>query len=235
MLSAEGGDVAPSSDLVILYRDDSIVAVHKPGGLLCHRSSESADRRFLLQELRNRVGAHVYPVHRLDRAASGAIVFALSSEDAKRLQESLAAPSARKRYLALARGECPDRWECDAPLSDDSGTRRPAHTSFEKVAEFSRLSLLVARISTGRRHQIRRHLARCAHQILGDTTYGKGGINRFFRATYGLPRMFLHSWRVTFRHPRTGASLDIQAPLADDLRAFLRRLPDAPRGLVDAL
>jgi len=223
------------ADLQLLYRDESLVAAHKPGGLICHRSSESADRRFLLQEVRNLVGTHVYPVQRLDRAASGVIVFGLSSEDAKLLQESLGEPDAKKEYLALVRGSAPPSWVCAHPLADDAGTPRSAHTAFQKLAEFSRLSLLSVRISTGRRHQIRRHLARSAHQILGDTTYGKGGINRFFRASYGLPRLFLHSWQVGFRHPRGGKFVEIRAPLAEDLRAFLRRLPDAPRDLIDAL
>ena len=91
------------------------------------------------------------------------------------------------------------------------------------------------RISTGRRHQIRRHLSHIRHQIIGDTTYGKGGINRHFREAYGLPRMFLHAWRLEVRHPETGERLRVAAPLPNDLREFLGQLPDADAEMLATL
>ena len=84
-------------------------------------------------------------------------------------------------------------------------------------------SLLRARIHTGRRHQVRRHLHHLAHQVIGDTKYGKGKINRSLRETYGLPRMFLHAALLELRHPATDEPLRLEAPLADDLRAYLLR------------
>lgn len=202
---------------------------------MVHRSSESQDKVFLLQELSAQVGRFIYPVHRLDRAASGVIVFAFSSEDARLLQGTLNAEDARKEYLVLVRGSTPERWEVDRPLKNDAGVQQPSRSSFEKIAEFFRLSLLRATIFTGRRHQIRRHLARSAHQVLGDSSYGKGRINQFFRETYGLPRLFLHAARLELRHPRTGERLSLRAPLPQDLREFLTRLPDCPREIVDRL
>lgn len=222
-------------EIEIVHRDDSIVAVSKPGGLLCHRSAESRDRVFLLQEVRRRLGAHLYPVHRLDRAASGILVMGLSPEAARGLQQALASPDARKEYLVVVRGSTPERWESSRPLTSDTGVVRPARTEFERIAEFSRLSLLRARLRTGRRHQIRRHLAHEAHQVLGDTTYGKGRINRFFRDEFGLPRLFLHASTLELRHPVTGRSIALRSPLAADLREFLGRLPDVPPGLVETL
>jgi tRNA pseudouridine65 synthase len=221
--------------LEILYRDDALVAVAKPGGLLVHRTREANDRLFLLQEMRRQLGLFVYPVHRLDRAASGVLVFALSSDDARRLQAALGAADAVKEYLVLARGVTPERWEVDLPLSSDAGVKQPARTSFERLACFSRASLLKARLHTGRRHQIRRHLARSAHQVIGDTTHGKGRINRYLRENYGLPRLFLHAWRLRLRHPRTAAPLCIVCPLAPDLRAFLERLPDYDAAVLERL
>ena len=124
---------------------------------------------------------------------------------------------------------------CDRPLTGEHGNKQPASSEFERIAEFSRCSLLRVRITTGRRHQIRRHLDGLAHQIIGDTTYGKGRINQWFRENYGLPRMFLHAARLAVAHPATGEPLDLRAPLPDDLRAFLTRLPDVDAELVAAL
>jgi tRNA pseudouridine65 synthase len=218
----------PARDfLEILHQDEEVVIVNKPGGLLVHRSHESSDRVFLLQELARQIDRRVYPVHRLDRAASGAIAFALSSGAARKLQANLSAADSRKEYLALVRGSAPTRGVIERAL-----TQHACRSEFERLAELSRCSLLRVRISTGRRHQIRRHLSHIRHQVIGDTTYGKGKINRYFRETYGLPRLFLHAWRLELRHPETGERLRIAAPLPDDLRAFLRRLPDVDAALL---
>jgi tRNA pseudouridine65 synthase len=224
-----------TGEIDIIYSDESLVAVSKPGGLLVHRTKESTDREFLLQTLSSQIGRFLYPVHRLDRAASGVMMFARTSEDARLLQRTIVDESTLKEYLVLVRGSTPARWESTRPLSKRKGVQVPAHSIFEKVAEFSRLSLLRARILTGRRHQIRRHLAREAHQVLGDTTYGKGRINQYFREQYGLPRLFLHACRLEFRHPRTGEPLVLRDRLAADLRAFLQRLPDCDSAVIGSL
>ena len=105
---------------------------------------------------------------------------------------------------------------------------QPARTEFRTLATLSRARLPVARLCTGRTHQIRRHLAHLAHHVLGDSNYGKGRINGWFRATYGLPRIFLHAWHLRIRHPRTGDWLDLVDPLPEDLRACLGRMEDVP-------
>ena len=219
----------------ILYQDESLIAVNKPSGLIVHRTKESSDRVYLLQTLGRQVDKYLYPVHRLDRASSGIILFALSSEDAKLLQEEICHKEASKKYFALVRGSTPQEWEMTRPLSNDAKVKQNAHTSFRKIAEFSRCSLLIAEIYTGRRHQIRRHLNHCAHQILGDTTYGKGKINTFFRENYQLPRLFLHAFSLEIKHPRSKEPLQIKAPLFQDLREFLLRLPDCDPALVESL
>jgi len=95
----------------ILHLDEGFVAVSKPGGLLVHRTKESTDRVFLLQELRNQLGRHVFPVHRLDRGASGAMLLAFTGEDARLLQQSLESPEALKEYLVLVRGWTATQYE----------------------------------------------------------------------------------------------------------------------------
>ena len=193
------------------------------------------DRVVLLQTLRRQVGRHLYPVHRLDRQTSGVIAFALSSEAAAGLQAQLGRPETRKEYLVLARGAAPDAWCMCRPLSNDRGVKQVARTEFTTLARFARCSLLRARLFTGRRRQIRRHLDHAHHQAIGCTHHGKGKINRALRADYGLPRLALHAERLVTTHPVTGAALDIHAPLASDLRDFLLRLPDAPTALIEEL
>ncbi|MCA8960494.1 MAG: pseudouridylate synthase [Planctomycetes bacterium] len=217
-----------SSELTldVIHRDDDTVVIDKPPGVLVHRSDRSRDRVFVLQTLAAQIDRTIYPVHRLDRATSGVLLFALSSESARAWQAALG--EARKDYLALARGSTPSHFVCDRPLTDHDAVDRPrreAKTEFEKLLEVHRSTLLRATLHTGRRHQIRRHLHHAMHQVIGDTTYGKGNINRALRAEFALPRLFLHAERLRVVHPSTGEPLDLHVPLADDLRAFLLRLP----------
>jgi tRNA pseudouridine65 synthase len=209
--------------LPILFQDDAIVAIDKPGGMLVHRSREAPDRRVVLQTLRDQIGRHLYPVHRLDRAASGVLVFALSSEAAAGLQASLGDASAEKQYVTFVRGEIEEVGEIDRPLTSDAGVKQEAITRWWRLEVVRGFSLVRVRITTGRRHQIRRHMSRLAHQIVGDSSYGKGRINRWLRADYGLPRLFLHAERLAIVHPSTGLPLEVRAPLAADLAEFLDR------------
>jgi len=220
--------VEPGDRIAILYRDDALVVVDKPSGLLVHRSREAPDRRTLLPILREQLGRHLYPVHRLDRQASGTLAFALSPEAARGLQEALARSDAVKEYLVLVRGAPPPRFASDRPLTAASGVRRPARTGFETLESLPGVTLVRARLESGRRHQIRRHLAHLAHQVLGDTKYGKGGLNRLFRERYGLHRLFLHAERLAFAHPSGRGRVACHAALPADLRAVLQALRGAP-------
>jgi len=209
-------------DIPILHQDDHVVAVNKPSGLLVHRSAESRDRVFLLQTVARLIGQHLYPAHRIDRAASGVVLLGMNPEDARWLQPAL--KEATKEYLVLVRGDPPDEFESDRPLGDEKKIKREAHSSFVVEERFLRTTLLRVRISTGRRHQIRRHLAHLAFQILGDTTYGKGRLNQEFRDRYDLHRLFLHAARVRIYHEPEERELDVAAPLAPELEAVLARL-----------
>jgi tRNA pseudouridine65 synthase len=230
-----GDPGAERIEIPIRWLDDDLVVVSKPGHISVHRGPRSEPgERFVLQTVRDQLLRHLFPVHRLDRQTSGLLAFGLSKELAAGLQASLQAEDADKRYLVLCRGETPEAFVSDRPLGDDKGVPQDARTEFRRLATFSRCSLLEARLFTGRTHQIRRHLDHLAHQVIGDTHHGKGRINRFFRDTYGLPRMFLHAWRLAFRHPRSGEPLELVDPLPADLLAFVRRLPDAPAELRDA-
>ncbi|HEX6882208.1 MAG TPA: pseudouridine synthase [Planctomycetota bacterium] len=213
--------------LVILHLDERVVVVAKPAGLLVHRTQSGSGEEALLQRLRDQLGQRVFPVQRLDRWASGLVAFGLDPEATADLQAGLQAPAALKEYLVLARGACPRRFECRAPLVDDKDVARTAHTTFARLAFLPGLpaSLLRARLHTGRYHQIRRHLALLGHHVVGDSRYGKARTNRA-AARLGLTRLFLHAWRLAVPRPELGP-LAVRAPLAADLRGVLARLRGA--------
>lgn len=221
------GDDPPATPtrIRIWHQDDAIVVVSKPSGMLVHKAANAPhDDVVLLQTLKAQIGMWLYPVQRLDRATSGVIAFGLSSLAAAGLQRSLQMPTCRKEYYALVRGAPPDRFASQRPLRDDKGTPQPAHTEFCVLRRWRGCALVRARIHTGRSNQIRRHLNHLAHHVLGDTTFGKGRLNRLYRRLFGLPRLFLHATRLCFEHPHTGSRLQLHDPLPHDLRAVLHRL-----------
>jgi tRNA pseudouridine65 synthase len=231
----------------LLFRDDYLVAVSKPAGLLVHRSA--VDRReteSALQLTRNLIGRRVYPVHRLDRPTSGVLLFALSPEGATVLGQAFAARQVVKRYVAVVRGVIPDSGVIDYPLVEepdrmtdrlarsDKGAQE-AVTSFTRLAvtelpypsnrhATSRYSLVEARPQTGRKHQIRRHFRHLRHPVIGDTTHGDGYHNRRFREEFDCPRLLLHAFALTVPHPVTGESLTVTSPLDEIFIRILEQM-----------
>jgi tRNA pseudouridine65 synthase len=203
---------------VILHRDSRCVAVDKPSGVATHRGW-AADDDALLQRVRDEVGAYVYPVNRLDRGASGIVLFALDRDAARAFAEAW--EGAEKVYLAITRGHPPDEIVIDHPIPRAPGEPRvPATTQLRRLETFGRYALVEARPRTGRLHQIRRHLKHISCPIIGDVRYGKGEHNRLFRAQHALHRLALHATSLTVAHP-SGATLRVDCPLAADLAAAL--------------
>lgn len=213
-----------SAPLEILYQDDDLVAVNKPAGVLVHRGW-ARDGVPVLQQLRDQIGRHVFPVHRLDRATSGVLLFALSGETARRVQEEFDAHAIEKRYLAVCRGHDASLTRVDHPLTSEPGApSRSAVTEFRLLGSFERYGLYEARPLTGRVHQIRRHLKHASHPIIGDVRYGKGEHNRIFRERFGLQRLALHAHELRFTHPRTRRAIHVRAPLPDDFSRLLEAM-----------
>lgn len=213
---------------MILYRDDDVVVVNKASGLLVHRTHLAPDVDVLMQRVRRAVGKPVYTVHRLDRQTSGIVLFGLSSAAARDLQAVLTAPETLKRYVGLVRGDPGEARVFDRGLSklssDDRVTKRHARTELRRLEVYAHQCLCALRPLTGRSHQIRRHLQHEALHLVGDTRYGKGGINRLFRAKYDLYRMFLHAERLEIAHPATGERLCVTCPLPPELTRVLDQL-----------
>lgn len=212
------------AEVSILYRDHYLLAVQKPAGMIVHRGW-AKDQLTVADVVRDKIiGGPVYAVHRLDRGTSGVLLFALNAGAAFLLQTALHDDSARKRYLALVRGPMKEGCLLDHAIPrSKGGVRVPAITEFHPIAHSDRWSLVSATPRTGRLHQIRRHLKHISHPIVGDVRYGKGPINRLFRETYGLNRLALHAFEITFRHPQ-GDMLCIQAPLPSELEKPLLEL-----------
>lgn len=216
------------SGFELLYRDAWIAAFTKPSGLLVHRGWGDDDV-VAVDLAREALAMRVHPAHRLDRATSGVLLFALSPEAAAALGACFEQGRVQKTYLALVRGVTPDEGRIDHPIPRrEDGPRVPAATSFRRLGVFERYSLVEARPETGRLHQVRRHLKHISHPIVGDVNYGKGDINRLFRERFGLRRLALHAASLTLLHPFTGESLTLEAPLTDDLRGPLAEMGLCP-------
>ncbi|HIA04416.1 MAG TPA: pseudouridylate synthase [Myxococcales bacterium] len=215
-----------AEEMTLLYQDEHVAVVNKPSGMLVHRGWDR-DRIVAMTALRDLLDTHVYPVHRLDRPTSGAVIFALNVEAARSLSHSFEKRLVDKRYLALVRGITPESGTIDYPIHNQprrKGPRVPAVTDFERLDTFERFSLVEARPLTGRLHQIRRHLRHITHPLIGDISYGTGDLNRRFRADFGLYRLALHALEITIPHPVTGESLKVGATLPSDLAEPLQKM-----------
>ena len=232
----------------ILFKDDELVGINKPAGMLVHRSNiDKHETRFVLQELRNQLGQHVFPVHRLDKPTSGVLLFALNSDCARQLSEQFTANQIDKRYWLVCRGHTPEKGEIDYALvpKNDFKSRdgkpevkkpaQEARTLYSSKAHYeldesvdkyptSRYSWVEAQLVTGRKHQLRRHFKHIAHPIVGDSRYGKASHNQFFERKWACSRMLLHCYSMGFTLPATGQQLHLIAPPDEQFMAALKGL-----------
>lgn len=210
----------------LLFVDAHLVVADKPSGLLVHRGWDDDDDVAMFR-VRDAIGQHVFPVHRLDRGTSGVLLLARDRETAAGLALAFEQGRVEKSYLALVRGEPPAEGTIDHAIpKKEDGPRVPARTRFRLVrrSPVDRCSLVCAMPETGRLHQVRRHLRHIHHPLVGDVKHGSGPINRHYRATYGLTRLALHAHRIAFVHPVTGERVSVAASVPDDLAVPLRAL-----------
>ncbi len=228
----------------ILYRDEWITLINKPSGLLVHRGEISPDRDSLVDRLAILFPAPPSPVHRLDRPASGVLICANDGETARKLGESFRGGDIHKTYHALVRGWVIESGEIGIPLQryvrgkvprgeergeQEALTRyRPLERGEIPVGNnrypTSRYTLIEAEPVTGRYHQLRRHLARIGHPILGDTAHGDLRHNGILRDFCGCERLMLHSRQIRFPHPAGGEEILVTAPYPPEFAAVLNRI-----------
>ncbi|TBO37030.1 pseudouridine synthase [Pedobacter kyonggii] len=219
--------------LEIIYQDENLIAINKPHGLLVHQSSIARDAtEFALQLLRDQIGKHVSPVHRLDRKTSGILLFAFDKASEIAMHQQFMNSETDKKYLAILRGFTPDAMDIDYPLAKENGTMQDAFTSFstlqraEVAVAFgkhptSRYSLVEATPKTGRMHQLRRHFSHILHPIIGDRTHGCNKQNKLFKAQWDMTTMLLHASELAFTHPITKEKIHLKAGLHNEFKRVM--------------
>lgn len=223
-----------STPLRVLHRDEHLVAIDKPAGLLVHRTElEPRATVAAVQLLRDQIGQPVYPAHRLDRPTSGVLLFALDPPTAQLLATAFAERRVRKLYRTVVRGHPAVEGRVDHPLAPRPGRPPvPAITRWRRLATAelpvrvdryptSRYALLELEPLTGRFHQLRRHLHHLSHPIIGDTVHGKARHNRLFAERFGATGLLLSCVALELVHPVSGAPLRLMAaPHAGIVRAM---------------
>ena len=226
--------------LPILFQDEYLVAINKPHGLLVHRSPIAGDvHEFAVQILRNQLNQKVFPVHRLDRKTSGVLLFALDDPTNRAMQIQFAEGAVTKTYLAIVRGYTENVFEIDYPLRRDDerggGVIQDAFTRGRTLARTevdiplgkhasSRYSLVELTPTTGRMHQLRKHMAHIFHPIIGDRPHGCNKQNRMFKEKFEMHSMLLHAKEIEFQHPVSKLPQTIAAPVSDEFQRMLDTL-----------
>lgn len=222
----------PDESLRLLFHDEGMAIVDKPSGLAVHKGLDRSDDN-VLRRLHRQLDTWVWPSHRLDRATSGALVFALNELAARSLALAFQEGLAQKRYLAWVRGAPEPREgviDHPVPRAEKSEERLEAVTDYATRAIAAdvrtgqpRYGLVMCWPRTGRYHQIRRHMRHVHCPILGDTTYGDNKENRALRAHGGLHRLALHAIGLSIPHWRDAERrVEVVAPIPEDLRAPMR-------------
>lgn len=224
--------------LEILYKDEHIVAISKPPGMVVYPSLGHPDGTVINalayhQKKLASVGGPLRPgvVHRLDKDTSGVLLVALTDEAYYRLVEMFKKREISKYYIAIAFGNLYGRGKIELPIGRAIGDRKKmstkskrskeAITEWEVLENFSEHTLLRLKIITGRTHQIRVHLSSIGHPILGDSTYGRKVYLEIGKKRIPIRRQMLHAHRLTLPHPITGEELSIEAPLPSDMNELI--------------
>ncbi|MDG1751704.1 MAG: tRNA pseudouridine(65) synthase TruC [Thalassotalea sp.] len=239
--------ITEKPELTILYQDEFLVAIDKPPGLFVHRSFMDKDEiYFALQLVRDMVGQYVYPLHRLDRPTSGVLLFALTEDVARLMGQAFTDKTIQKTYYALTRGHLLNDGVVDYPLKeklDKLGDKnvsqnkeaQSAVTQYQSITNATlpirlgrydsvRYSLIKLLPETGRRHQIRRHLAHLRHPIIGDINYGDNKQNPFFIQQFGFKRLMLIAKSLSFKHPIHQSAITISCQFDQQWQSVFERL-----------
>jgi len=222
----------------ILYEDDKILVVHKPGDLPVHPAGRYKENTLLRLIEKKFPNQKFYTIHRLDRETSGIVLFAKDKLAAKKLSRDFCLHRIVKKYLVWVYGEFPEGLQvCRGFLSSDPGTiiRKKLKftpdssgnvmTYFQRLSFQKGISLLIAEPVTGKTHQIRATLYSIGYPVLGDKIYGKRdtafldfietGQTLVLSEELGYSRQALHALSLEFNHPGTGARMELVSPFPE--------------------
>ena len=220
-------------DIDILFQDEFLLVVDKPSNSFVHMPDirgVKVDRDLvLLNSLREKIGKFVYPIHRLDFATSGCVVFALSAELASVLGRDMMAGKWKKSYHSVLRGWLEETFTWDQELKSQKNPEKmlSALTRGNRLSQVeldplpnskfkhSRYTLAEINLDTGRYHQIRRHANYYSHPVIGDVSHGDRHHNRYFREQLGIAGLCLRAQGLVFPHPVSQEPLTIVAPVIE--------------------
>jgi len=239
---AEQSHLPEDIALDILYEDDALLVIDKPAGLVVHPGSGNWEGTLLNALLHHVPQLEEVPragiVHRLDKDTSGLLVVAKTLAAQTALARQLEARSVQREYLALVHGELTRAGKVEAPIGRHPSQRvkmavvesgKPAVTRYRIEERFPSCTLLRCNLETGRTHQIRVHMARIGHPLVGDRTYLKGPqkcVPQLRALLSGFPRQALHATRLALEHPASGENMEWHAPLPQDMRQLLQHIRD---------
>ncbi|SFS33961.1 pseudouridine synthase [Lutibacter maritimus] len=214
----------------ILFEDNYIIVINKPNNILIHNSyyARNIKDATLLDLLEKQFNKSFYPIHRLDRKTSGILVLAKQKENVVVFQDLFNSNDIQKKYLGIVRGFFTESIVINSPVKNaDTKVYKDAETLCEPLATYlcdiavhpyenSRYSLVKLIPTTGRMHQLRIHMNKISHPIIGDYKYGDRFHNRMFETEFACANLFLHAYTLQFKHPFTGIQLNLKANFPDD-------------------
>ena len=224
--------------LEIIYEDEYILCVTKPNNVLVHHAYHSrnvSEEKSLLQLLDEQIGGKFYPIHRLDRKTSGIIALAKETNYVSRFQELFTTEQIQKTYVGIVRGHAPESKIIDSPVKGRDGkVHKEAETHLKlidkiildipvKPYDSSRYSLVELQPKTGRLHQLRIHMNKISHPLIGDPKYGDKNHNVMFEENFDCKNLFLHANSLAFTHPFSDEILLLKSSLPKDWKTIFNK------------
>jgi len=216
---------------MIIFEDEYILAVNKPNNILVHHSkmaNNQSNEKSLVALLRDKYTKKYVPIHRLDRKTSGVILFAKDKKDVAIFQNLFSSNQIQKTYYGIVRGFSPKKMIINTDVKGrDALVYKSALTELETLASTelniavtpyntSRYSLVKLQPKTGRLHQLRIHMNKISHPLIGDPKYGDRFHNRMFKDKMDCHFLFLHAKEIAFIHPITKKNTIIKANFSKD-------------------
>lgn len=218
-------------NLDIVFEDEFCICVSKPNNVLVHHAHHSrnvADEKSLLQLLFDIYEQKFYPIHRLDRKTSGIILLAKETKHVSKFQQLFIDNQIDKTYFGIVRGHTPETKIIDSPVKGRDGkVHKEAETYLTTLAQTtldipvkpydsSRYSLVKLQPKTGRLHQLRIHMNKISHPLLGDPKYGDKNHNLMFEENFNCKNLFLHAGSLEFKHPFSEETLSLKTTFPED-------------------